>query len=261
MEPEVFGENSHHLLFISMLTKIPIEVPSTVHDAFTTFASNVTLLALPLKFVEGKLQSLPTIPYPEDLKAGFQAVLSRLDTVVDSKIPLYFIIRRDSTLNAITYIPHLAPTYLKTLYLECRNELVRRLGESHFTTLLICKEAAEITDVRSWEERDMKMSGDGVCLEEDSEEHTVKDLCHHKNKCRLCDRRMTNKIEKDAKEGLNNLSESGDCVQIVSLRFYFLIVTNDCAVCRHANYNAEAHLLQERCLFDSSCRKAARQPP
>lgn len=192
-----------------------IELPATVHDAFATFASDASLLALPLKFAAGELQSFPATHYPKEHSGDFQVALSRLDSIIGPKSPLYLILRRDNALNAITYIPHLAPAKLKTLYLENRHELVQSLGGSHFTASLICKEVAEITDIRSWNERDMHASECESCPEAELKGQAIKDLGHLKNKCRLCDRRMKNEIEESASDALKKFSDSGDCIQIV----------------------------------------------
>jgi len=195
---------------------VPIELPPYVLNAFAAFVSDASLLALPLKFSpQGELEPLTAIAYPKDPGANFQAALSGLDIVVNYKTPLYLILRRDNTLTVITYVPHLATDVLKSGYLDGRHELVQKLGESYFTASLICKEAAEITDVRSWNERDMHASDCKSCPQEDSTDKPVKDLGYHKNKCRLCDRRMKNKIEEDASQALQSFNESGDLVQLV----------------------------------------------
>jgi hypothetical protein len=43
------------------------------------------------------------------------------------------------------------------------------------------------------------------------------DLGYKQNKCRLCGRRMKNKIAPEALEGLKSLNTSGTMVQLVSI--------------------------------------------
>lgn len=97
------------------------------------------------------------------------------------------------------------------------------LGEEYFKVSLICKEIGEITDERSWVERqkhrEENTEGEHKDVCDDLHEgHSgcVEDLGHKKNKCRLCDRRMKNKITEEAFAALNNLERGGDLVQIVS---------------------------------------------
>jgi twinfilin-like protein len=186
-----------------------------VRDAFINFASDASLLALPLKFSAGMLVSLPAISYPEDSTASYQVALSQLEAVINTKTPLYLILRQNHSLIAITYVPHLVPDELKNLYLVNRHELVQSLGGQNFASLLICKEAAEITDLRSWKERDMHVSDCESCPQVETKEEAIKDLGYHKNKCRLCDRRMKNNIESTASEALKVFENEGDCVQLV----------------------------------------------
>lgn len=86
---------------------------------------------------------------------------------------------------------------------------------------LICKEIGEVTDVRSWIERDAHQQENpieehvGVCEAAQEHNKVAKDLGYKKNKCRLCDRRMKNKITDGAFEALSGLDKAGDCVQIV----------------------------------------------
>jgi twinfilin-like protein len=72
---------------------------------------------------------------------------------------------------------------------------------------VICKEIGEVTDARSWEERDTeKHLHAGIVLI---------DAGYKKNKCRLCDRRMKNKISPEALEAFTKLEVAGTAVQIV----------------------------------------------
>jgi twinfilin-like protein len=186
-----------------------------VRDAFIDFASDASLLALPLKYSAGKLDPLPPISYPEHSTANYQVALSQLEAVVNTKTPLYLILRQDHSLIAITYVPHLVPAELKNIYLVNRHELVQNLGGHYFASSLICKEPAEITDLRSWKERDMHGSECKSCPQGVTKEEATKDLGYHKNKCRLCDRRMKNNIEETASKALKMVDNGGDCVQLV----------------------------------------------
>ncbi|KAF2714717.1 hypothetical protein K504DRAFT_486553 [Pleomassaria siparia CBS 279.74] len=197
-------------------------VPSAVQDTFNAFLSDTSLFALPLQSSSsaGELVSLPAVSLPNPPNASFQIALARLDAtpLISPKTALYLLLRRDdNALYAITYVPHLASDEEKKLYIENRHELVRTLGEANFVASLICKEPAEITDMRSWEERDMHMSDCESCAPERSgrsEKETTKDFGYHKNKCRLCDRRMKHKIEQRASEALSDFGHDGDCVQL-----------------------------------------------
>ena len=85
---------------------------------------------------------------------------------------------------------------------------------------LICKEIGEITDARSWVERDA-LTNETEAEEKpcgDSHDHdgNTTDIGYKKNQCRLCDRRMKNKITDEALAALGKLKNEGDCVQIVS---------------------------------------------
>lgn len=191
-----------------------------MQEAYTSFISDSTLLALPLILKNNALQSLPPIR-SKAMNASFQNDLSLLDDTIEPKTPLYLLLRHHNAISAITFVPYRAHEDRRKQYLHYRHELLKSLGEENFEASLICKEVGEITDVRSWVERDGHRSGDG------REEHTdpykssnekcegAKDVGYKKNKCRLCDRRMKNKITNEALEALKKLQTAGDCVQIV----------------------------------------------
>jgi twinfilin-like protein len=90
---------------------------------------------------------------------------------------------------------------------------------------IICKEIGEITDARSWAERDAAIishddnsrQGDGTecCTNTAHTEIAAKDLGYRKNKCRLCDRRMKNRITPSALAALKQLQPPGAAVQLV----------------------------------------------
>ncbi|KAH8719325.1 hypothetical protein GQ44DRAFT_751739 [Phaeosphaeriaceae sp. PMI808] len=145
--------------------------------------------------------------------------LNKLEAVLDSRTPQYVILRRNQSLFAITFLPYLANAIQRSFLLEQRLELVHQLGEEHFSHSLICKEIAEITDIRSWEERDNTTftsltSTSTPCPNETCKEPHIKDLGYQRNKCRLCDRRMKNKITPSASAALSTLFTPGTAVQI-----------------------------------------------
>ncbi|KAH7408608.1 hypothetical protein DE146DRAFT_675627 [Phaeosphaeria sp. MPI-PUGE-AT-0046c] len=138
---------------------------------------------------------------------------------------MYLLLRRNNVLVAITFAPYLADATQRQFLLENRHDLVQRLGAEHFSQSLICKEIGEITDVRSWNERDALNSSkneqssvhleDGhICKEDSCTSCTVKDAGYRRTKCRLCDRRMQNPIASDALEALRSLTSRGALVQI-----------------------------------------------
>lgn len=192
-------------------------------DAFNAFAADSTFFALPLAVAKGTLQSLPTIRFPDDPQHTFQQALNQLDSVLGPRTVLHLILRHEGLFVAITFVPYAADVGDKTLLLDNRSLLVKSLGEQHFSSSIMCKEVGEVIDTRSWDERsgqghswtdhyneDVDAYGDLEHLDD-----TVHDLGHKKNKCRLCDRRMQNKIDDAALDALKSLTESGDCVQLV----------------------------------------------
>ena len=195
-------------------------------EAFRSFTSNTSLLALPLRLKNNVLQDLPFV-HGKDAETSFQINLNLLDGTLNPRTSLYLLLRRSNSILAITFVPHQAPGDERELYLEYRHNLVGILGEEHFKMSLICKEVGEITDARSWDERDAYRQETGadehtdVC--EDSHEHSAgaKDAGYKKNKCRLCDRRMKNKITDETLEALKKLENEGSLVMIV------------CPCCRH----------------------------
>jgi hypothetical protein len=152
--------------------------------------------------------------------------------VLNPRTALYILLRRTDTLAAITFVPYLAKDNQRAFFLEHRLELVEKLGKQNFSQSLICKEIGEVTDARSWTERgnddslkeittnhskDPEMCQDDAC-----EACTVQDLGYKRNKCRLCDRRMQNKISPEALEALKTLAEPSTVVQIVHSQAFLL---------------------------------------
>lgn len=195
-------------------------------EAFNGFVSDPSLFALLLKLSSGELEALPTIAHLKDAETLFPKALAQLNSTVNTKTPLYLIIRRNAFLTLITYVPYLADTDMKSAYVENRHELIQQFGEKHFSVSVICKEPGEILDERSWNERDGEGESwsdihehDGECGDctKEVKQRSFKDLGYKKNKCRLCDRRMRNDIEQSALDALKKLNEAGDCVQMVSV--------------------------------------------
>lgn len=138
---------------------------------------------------------------------------------------MFLLFRRNNSLVAITFVPFLAPESQREFCHDNRHELVRKLGEKHFSTSLICKEVGEITNERAWKERDEAAKYVGSNLEHETAydpsgqvqgQHVgVQDLGYNKSKCRACDRSMKNKISEEALQALTKLSTPGAVVQIV----------------------------------------------
>ncbi|PSN74614.1 hypothetical protein BS50DRAFT_540004 [Corynespora cassiicola Philippines] len=194
-----------------------LDISAQAHTEFAAFAADPLLFALPLVFSNETLEPRPAIGYPKKPDPTFQLALSQLESILDSNTPQYILLRRNDNLVAITYVPHLADEEAKKKYLSNRYELVRGVGETHFSSSLISKEAQEITDVRSWNERDENDQSRSEACEiapGAASDGLVKDLGYRKNRCRLCDRRMKYKIEEQADEALLNLKNDGNCVQL-----------------------------------------------
>ena len=137
----------------------------------------------------------------------------------------YIILRRDDALTFLTYVPYRTNENERTWFLENRQACVRELGEAHFAVSIICKELAEITDSRSWEERDAEQDSGPASVDHTNDHgaHEVTDNVkngpldagYKKNKCRLCDRRMKNKMSPEASAALRQLYTPGAAVQLV----------------------------------------------
>ncbi|OAL48453.1 hypothetical protein IQ07DRAFT_645917 [Pyrenochaeta sp. DS3sAY3a] len=205
-------------------------LPSATLSAFTTFTTTPSHFALPLviTLTDTTLTLTPLHSFISPPTAPFQASLNTLEDVISPRIPLFIILRRGEILYAITYIPYLAKEDERKALLECRREVVKVLGREKFDAELICKEVGEVCDERSWIERDRSIGfgnegreahecdgGDGCeGLEGVGRKQESRDLGYKANKCRLCDRRMKNKIEPEALEALGKLDEVGMMVQI-----------------------------------------------
>jgi twinfilin-like protein len=205
-----------------------LELSADVKEAFSSFTLDTCLFALPLPLSNMTLRPLPPISYPNDTQNAFQQALNRLDTVLSPKHVLFLVLRRNNALVAVTYVPYLASAESKKTILEGRKTVVENLGQHNFAASIICKEMGEITDARSWDERDGQGQGQSWTdtdakqeqpsenTEDDHAEHPdIKDKGYKKTKCRLCDRRMKNKMNDDALSALSSLGEDGACVQLV----------------------------------------------
>jgi twinfilin-like protein len=170
---------------------------------------------------------------------SFQSTLNKLEAVINPWTSLYLIMRRKGSPIAITFVPYLAKETERGFFLAHRLDLVQQLGEANFSQSLICKEVGEITDARSWDERDewnenstlgvstVKLEHqERICDDKDCKDVHVEDLGYRRNKCRLCDRRMKNEITPEALATLATLSSPGAVVQIVS--FFISQALNYC---------------------------------
>jgi twinfilin-like protein len=177
--------------------------------------------------------SIQPLPIPSQTHdASFQVTLNGLSTLLSPRVPLYLILRRQSKLVAVTFVPYLAQESQRTFFMEHRHEVVQLLGQNRFSQSLICKEIGEVVDARSWTERDeaesplhisAKNVGNTETRNSDScKSRAVQELGYRRNKCRLCDRRMMNKIDPGALEALTSLRESGFIVQLVCMTLPYL---------------------------------------
>ena len=230
------------------------EIPTAVLEAFANFKVDNASLALPLLLTDGALQILPPVR-PKDPAGTIQTALNELDAILSPRTPLYLLLRRNDSLIAITYVPYLAKEDLRFFFLEHRHELVEKLGKEHFSQSLICKEIGEVTDARSWTERDnnealnaspaYRKEEEG-CKAGSCEACTIKDLGYKRNKCRLCDRRMKNPITSEALDALTTLTHPGAAVQIVRTPRLFTIPILTPPARRHLHRHPRPQLLKAK---------------
>ncbi|KAH4403617.1 hypothetical protein HBI25_155470 [Parastagonospora nodorum] len=210
-------------------------ISAAVQEAFSAFVADGSALALALTLTDGTLQPSAIIR-SKCTGMSLQAVLNELDAIIDPRTPLYLLLRRNEKLVAITFVPYLAKESERAILLEHRHYIVKTLGQEHFSQSLICKEVGEVTDARSWTERDeddfspeatSKHARDvDACDNVDCEICSLRDLGYKRNKCRLCDRRMKNKITPEALDALSSLKNTGAVVQIsVNITTDTLILT------------------------------------
>ena len=190
--------------------------------AFKAFIEDKFCFALPFNLVDNRIEAhAPIRQYHE----SFQLELNELESNLDTSKPAYIVLRRGDSLTFITYVPYRAKEELRNLFLERRHSVVQQLGAGYISYSIICKEIAEITDARSWVERDaeaISLSTKRIqCDTKEScgcPEHSksdLEDVEYRKNKCRLCDRRMKNKISSEALEALRELQTPCTAVQMV----------------------------------------------
>ncbi|KAL1796761.1 hypothetical protein ACET3X_005301 [Alternaria dauci] len=189
--------------------------------AFAAFIEDRFCFALPFDLVDNSLEAYAPIRMNH---GSFQLQLNELERNLDISKPAYIVLRRGDSLTFITYAPFRVEEELRKLFLECRHSVVQQLGAGHISCSIICKEIAEITDARSWVERDADAISFGTastqCDKKEScgcSEHSksgLKDVGYRKNKCRLCDRRMKNKISSEALDAFTELHAPCTAVQI-----------------------------------------------
>lgn len=227
-----------------------------MREALSSFRRNTQVLALPLTLERNIVIAHPAIQSKGPEKS-FQSNLNLLDDVLDSKTSLYLLLRRGNSAIAITFVPYQAPKDERELYLRYRHEWVQLLGIEDIKISLICKEIGEITDARSWVERDedQQKNESRECTDScDGLHHhsaNINDAGYKKNKCRLCDRRMKNKITDGALEALRKLENEGDVVQIVSTPRLFMIYSRKLTKTTAQSLNSDLVLsldLQTSCL-------------
>ena len=197
-----------------------LAIPQAEQNAIESFVSDASLLALPLRLDQDSLEALPFVCY-KDAEHSFQDSLNLLNGILDLATSLYILVRHDNSIFAITFVPYRAPADQRNLYLHYRHNLLESLDEKYIEMSLICKEIGEITDTRSWTERSLHRQTNGTtqctdgCEDVADQGTRIKDLGYKRNKCRLCDRRMKNKITDETLGALGELKNAGDCVQIV----------------------------------------------
>lgn len=209
------------LFFVPTCAYAIIDISPGVVEAFKCFTSDLSLLALPLSLKGTSIQFSTAIKETISDRS-LQNSLSLLDEILNPTSSLYLLLRRSNSIFAVTFVPYRAPQDERKSYLRYRKDLVKLLGESHFESSLVCKEVGEVTDARSWVEREQHHRQNAtshisdVCDGSNGDPGPIfMDLGHRKNKCRLCDRRMKNKITDGALTALQELDNEGDLLQIV----------------------------------------------
>ncbi|KAL5336378.1 hypothetical protein BJX70DRAFT_283465 [Aspergillus crustosus] len=141
-----------------------ISVSQELHDAFSRFASDNSVFALPITITGESLTPLSTIPFSGSGNS-FYPSLSQLSSVLEPKTPLYLLIRRPGTgspsLVALTYIPSNAGVRAKTLFASTRATLVRELGSEKFGETIFATDEDEVVGEKAWREREAEKNGSG----------------------------------------------------------------------------------------------------
>ncbi|KAI4679647.1 uncharacterized protein J4E84_008169 [Alternaria hordeiaustralica] len=199
-----------------------VDLSAAAQDSFATFVKDEAFFAL--SFYLACNSNIEACAPIRQNHASFQLELNQLESSLDTSKPAYIVLRRGGSLTFITYVPYRAKDTVRDFLLHHRHDVVRQLGSSHISSSIICKEIAEITDARSWAERDAAatliddISIQGNNLESRTSaahaEGARKDLGYRRNKCRLCDRRMKNRISPEALAALKVLQGPGAAVQI-----------------------------------------------
>lgn len=188
---------------------------------------------------------------------SFQISLNQLEDTLTSVNSSYIVLRRDDTLTFITYVPYRANESERAWFLENKHLFLHDLGKEYFVAPIICKEIGEITDIRSWEERDIEQHSENAVVDHTSG-HGANEMTedvqggplnagYKKNKCRLCDRRMKNKMFPEASAALGQLHTPGAAVQLV--RFPRLspspIIYSHILVHQNVNKHPRSQICQE----------------
>lgn len=202
---------------------LQLELSPNIYTAFGAFIEDESHFALVLSRAEDReLKPLPPFYQKEN---GFQASLNQLEDVLSAVNSAYIILRREDMLTFVTHIPYRANENERAWFLENRQTCGRELYKNRFAASIICKEMGEVTDVRSWEERDAEQHSECAVTNHTSD-HGIRAMSKHiqeissdarykMTECRLCDRRMKNKISAEASVALTQLYVPGTAVQMV----------------------------------------------
>jgi twinfilin-like protein len=221
MQELLVGKIIHHTLDFPLTQSQ--ELPTATHDAFIAFVEDRSSFALLFNLKDGnRIEACAPI---RQSHTSFQLELNELESNLDTSKPAYIVLRRGDSLTFITYVPYRAKEETRNTLLGRRHDVVQQLGGGYISCSIICKEIAEITDARSWAERDAdatspdtastRCDDKGSCSCTEHAEKRMKDVGYKKNKCRLCYRRMKNRISPAALEALKLLQTQGVAVQIV----------------------------------------------
>ncbi|KAL1995125.1 hypothetical protein VTN49DRAFT_1312 [Thermomyces lanuginosus] len=137
-----------------------ITVSPELHDAFSAFASDDSLFALPVTITSESLQPLQAIAFGASDRS-FYASLPQLRSVLEPKTPLFLLLRHTgiNSLIALSYIPSNAGVRAKTVFASTRATLVRELGSEKFAHNILVTEEEEVVGEEAWRERDLEGTG------------------------------------------------------------------------------------------------------
>ncbi|KAA8620578.1 actin monomer binding protein [Pyrenophora tritici-repentis] len=204
------------------MSRMTLKLLENIRTAFAAFVEDESLYALLLNLSgESELQPLPPLFRRDN---SFQTTLNELDGMLTPLKSCYIILRWDGSLVFLTYVPYRGDKNERDLVLKNRHEFLLQLGEKYFVRSMICKEIGEVTDERSWEERDAEQRSKDAVANDAGEQRvdgsarngqkSLIDAGYKRNKCRLCDRRMKNNISPEALEALAQLHTPSTAVQI-----------------------------------------------